>query len=140
MKNLLSVIIILFSVTSFACNNLINEKLRILDSTETESLCKYEGEVLLIVNVASKCGYTPQYDGLQMVLAAVASGAETATEVKDWLASNAFEGVAMTYLSDGAGNMAHDAVIICYDGASRTPSIKARYGDVDGVLGQAGLK
>ena len=65
MKNLLSVIIISFSVTSFACNNLINEKLRILDSTETESLCKYEGEVLLIVNVASKCGYTPQYDGLQ---------------------------------------------------------------------------
>ena len=81
-----------------------------------------------------------QYDGLQMVLAAVASGAETATEVKDWLASKAYEGVAMTYRSDGTGNMAHDAVIICYDGASRTPSIKARYGDVDGVLGQAGLK
>lgn len=32
---------------------------------EPESLEKYKGNVTLIVNVASKCGLTPQYEGLE---------------------------------------------------------------------------
>jgi len=32
---------------------------------EEVSLSSYEGKVLIIVNSASKCGFTPQYEELQ---------------------------------------------------------------------------
>jgi branched-chain amino acid transport system substrate-binding protein len=68
-----------------------------------------------------------QYDGTSMALAALRAGAHTPAELRDQLAQKTYEGVAMTYRSDGKGNMAHDAVIICYDGRTRTPELVKRY-------------
>ena len=39
---------------------------------ETLPLKRFEGQALLIVNVASKCGFTPQYAGLQELQIALA--------------------------------------------------------------------
>ena len=42
----------------------LNFKMKNIQDKDVD-LNDYKGKVLLMVNVASKCGYTPQYDGLQ---------------------------------------------------------------------------
>ena len=63
------------------------------------------------------------------MLAALQDGAADAAEIRDYLATRPYRGLAMTYRSDGRGNMAHDAVIICYNGKDRVPRIVRRYTD-----------
>ena len=68
-----------------------------------------------------------QYDATMMVLDAVAHGATTAAEVTKALSTESYAGLAMTYKSDGHGDMAHAAVIICYDGTTRIPAVVKHY-------------
>jgi glutathione peroxidase len=65
MRGVLVVLVLLASgMASAACPPLLDLKLPTL-TEDAASLCQYEGKVLLVVNTASECGYTPQYDGLE---------------------------------------------------------------------------
>ncbi len=48
-----------------ACPALLNYTFNRLQTGQPESLCQFRGKVLLIVNTASYCGYTHQYEGLE---------------------------------------------------------------------------
>lgn len=78
-----------------------------------------------------------QYDAMKMALAAIAKGARTPDQVRQALATARHDGLAMPYRSNGKGDMAHSALIVCYDGESRTPKVVKRYDDVTGVLAAA---
>lgn len=54
------------SLPAAACSELLDVSFRPLAAKEPVRLCeRFDGKVLLVVNTASKCGYTPQYEGLE---------------------------------------------------------------------------
>jgi glutathione peroxidase len=67
MKAAIAATAFLLSATAFACDApLLDQQFKRLASSEQVNLCEaYSGKVLLVVNTASKCGNTPQYDGLE---------------------------------------------------------------------------
>ncbi|HEY5863914.1 MAG TPA: glutathione peroxidase, partial [Casimicrobiaceae bacterium] len=48
-----------------ACPALLQHTFNRLQTGEPQSLCQFQGKVLVIVNTASHCGNTPQYEGLE---------------------------------------------------------------------------
>ena len=65
MKKIAPLFILLLSFYSEACSDLLDTEMRVLDSSESVNLCEYTDQVVLVVNVASRCGYTYQYSSLQ---------------------------------------------------------------------------
>src|ERR1700679_101622 len=55
---------LLMTTTAFAASSVHEFTLNAINGTPT-SLASFKGKVMLIVNVASECGYTYQYEGLQ---------------------------------------------------------------------------
>ena len=67
MRSLITIMMCLFSMTALACKGtLLDHDFKKLASSENVNLCEtYSEKVVLIVNTASKCGYTYQYEGLE---------------------------------------------------------------------------
>jgi glutathione peroxidase len=61
-----SILLLAMSGTSFGADSLFSLAVKDIDGRST-TLAPYKGRVLLIVNVASECGYTTQYRGLEAV-------------------------------------------------------------------------
>jgi len=66
MKTLLALLtlIIMTSFSPTATKNIYDFKIKSLDGS-TVDFSKFKGKKILIVNTASMCGFTPQYEGLE---------------------------------------------------------------------------
>jgi glutathione peroxidase len=65
-KLLFAVLLGSLPLAAQACPELLDRSYRPLAGKAPVNLCaRFAGKVLLVVNTASKCGYTPQYEGLE---------------------------------------------------------------------------
>jgi glutathione peroxidase len=66
MRKLVLTLLIATAVASAEAHSIYDFTMRSIDG-EHVSLKSFHGKVVLLVNVASKCGFTPQYAGLEAV-------------------------------------------------------------------------
>jgi glutathione peroxidase len=52
------------ALAAAACPSTLDDRLNTLQG-KPDDMCRHAGKVVLIVNTASYCGYTPQYQGLE---------------------------------------------------------------------------
>jgi len=57
------------ATASAACPALLQKTFRRLQDDAPQNLCQYAGKVILVVNTASYCGFTSQYEGLEKLYA-----------------------------------------------------------------------
>jgi len=48
-----------------SCPSILNQRFNRLQDEAPQNLCQYAGKVVLVVNTASYCGFTSQYEGLE---------------------------------------------------------------------------
>ena len=66
MKKIFILLVLIIGNHLYAdCPEVLDHEIRLLDSTQSVNLCEYEDKVILAVNVASRCGFTYQYESLQ---------------------------------------------------------------------------
>ena len=63
-RTFLPIALALFSVSAMPAKTIYDYTMKSIDGKPT-SLSQYKGKVVMIVNVASQCGFTPQYAGLE---------------------------------------------------------------------------
>jgi glutathione peroxidase len=65
---LTSIVLLSFTIMDASanqCPKALDFEIKRLGEDKVQSLCQYKGKVILVVNTASKCGFTPQYEGLE---------------------------------------------------------------------------
>lgn len=53
------------TASSAACPKVLQHTVARLQDEKPQALCQYAGQVVVVVNTASFCGFTPQYKGLE---------------------------------------------------------------------------
>jgi glutathione peroxidase len=61
------------AAASASCPAVLKHTFKRLQDEAPQDLCQYSGKVVLVVNTASYCGYTPQYEGLEALYAKYAA-------------------------------------------------------------------
>ena len=66
MKRIVLSLVAIMSVLGLSAQSIYDFKVKD-DLGEDVSLADYKGKVMLIVNTATRCGFTPQYDELEEI-------------------------------------------------------------------------
>ena len=61
------------AASAASCPAVLKHTFKRLQDEAPQDLCQYSGKVVLVVNTASYCGYTPQYEGLEALYAKYAA-------------------------------------------------------------------
>lgn len=64
-KKALITLVAFISFEALSCSDLLNTDVKVLNEKEYRNLCEYKDKTILVVNTASKCGFTYQYEQLE---------------------------------------------------------------------------